>query len=36
VREFVCPSEGCGSDWVLVLDEAARGLAAPGRLGDQP
>ena len=22
-REFVCPSEGFGSDWVLVLDDAA-------------
>ncbi|MBS1855683.1 MAG: glycoside hydrolase family 140 protein [Acidobacteria bacterium] len=30
-REFVCPSEGFGSDWVLVLDDAARGFGAPGR-----
>jgi hypothetical protein len=28
--EFRCPSEGFGSDWVLVLDDAARGFAAPG------
>jgi hypothetical protein len=30
-REVVCPSEGFGSDWVLVLDDAARGFGAPGR-----
>ncbi len=29
-REFVCPSEGFGSDWVLVLDDAARGFSRPG------
>ena len=29
-REFVCPSEGFGSDWVLVLDDAARNFPAPG------
>lgn len=23
-REFVCPSEGFGSDWVLILDDAER------------
>ena len=29
-REFVPPSEGFGSDWVLVLDDASRSFAAPG------
>lgn len=29
-REFVPPSEGFGSDWVLVLDDAARGFPPPG------
>lgn len=29
-REFVCPSEGFGSDWVLVLDDATKNYAAPG------
>lgn len=28
---FQCPSEGFGSDWVLVLDDAARGFGEPGR-----
>ncbi len=27
---FACPSEGFGSDWVLVLDDAARGFPPPG------
>lgn len=31
-REFVCPSEGFGSDWVLVLDDAARGFPPPGQV----
>ena len=41
-REFVCPSEGFGSDWVLVLDDAARNFPAPGLVscqdnpGDRP
>ena len=30
-REFTPPYEGLGSDWVLVLDDAARGYAPPGR-----
>lgn len=30
-REFSCPSEGFGSDWVLVLDDAARNFPEPGR-----
>ncbi len=30
-REFTCPSEGFGSDWTLVLDDAARNFPAPGR-----
>ena len=29
-HEFACPSEGFGSDWVLVLDDAARDFPAPG------
>jgi hypothetical protein len=29
-REFVCPSEGFGSDWVLVLDDASRNFGTPG------
>ncbi|MBZ5583267.1 MAG: glycoside hydrolase family 140 protein, partial [Acidobacteriia bacterium] len=30
-RQFTCPSEGFGSDWVLVLDEASRNFPTPGR-----
>jgi hypothetical protein len=30
-KEFSCPSEGFGSDWVLVLDDAARNFPEPGR-----
>lgn len=30
-REFVCPSEGFGSDWVLVLDDASKKFGQPGR-----
>lgn len=26
-REFVCPSEGFGSDWVLILDDASKRFA---------
>lgn len=29
-REFTPPSEGFGSDWVLVLDDASKAFAAPG------
>ncbi len=29
-RQFVPPSTGRGNDWVLVLDDAAKGLPAPG------
>ena len=29
-REFVPPSEGFGSDWVLVLDDAAMNFPSPG------
>jgi len=32
VRAFEPPSRGRGNDWVLVLDDAARGFAAPGTL----
>jgi hypothetical protein len=28
-REFTCPAEGFGADWVLGLDDASRGFAAP-------
>ncbi len=31
-KEFVPPSEGFGSDWVLVLDDASRSFPAPGTL----
>ena len=30
-KEFTCPSEGFGSDWVLVLDDSAKGFREPGR-----
>jgi hypothetical protein len=30
-REFVCPSEGFGSDWVLVLDDVSKGFGVPGK-----
>jgi hypothetical protein len=31
-REFVCPSlGGFGSDWVLVLDDAAKNFPPPGK-----
>ena len=30
-REFVCPSEGSGSDWVLVLDDASKNYPMPGK-----
>lgn len=29
-REFVPPTKGRGNDWVLALDDAARGFAPPG------
>jgi hypothetical protein len=29
-REFTPPSEGFGSDWVLVLDDASKAFPAPG------
>jgi hypothetical protein len=29
-REIACPSEGFGSDWVLVLDDESRKFPAPG------
>ncbi|HBY63431.1 MAG TPA: hypothetical protein DEH78_26705, partial [Solibacterales bacterium] len=32
-REFTCPSEGFGADWVLVLDDAAKNFGPPGRKG---
>ena len=34
-REFTPPSEGFGSDWVLVLDDAAKNFGAPGRLNNR-
>ena len=30
-REFTPPSSGRGNDWVLVLDDAAKGYAEPGK-----
>jgi hypothetical protein len=32
-RDFVAPSEGFGSDWVLILDDASKGYKAPVRGG---
>lgn len=29
-REFTAPSEGFGSDWVLVLDDASKNFGVPG------
>ncbi|MDZ4801235.1 MAG: glycoside hydrolase family 140 protein [Bryobacteraceae bacterium] len=29
-HEFTCPSEGFGSDWVLVLDDASKNFPVPG------
>jgi hypothetical protein len=29
-HEFRCPSEGFGSDWVLVLDDVSRSFGTPG------
>jgi hypothetical protein len=28
-RDFTCPAEGFGADWVLVLDDASKNFAAP-------
>lgn len=30
-KEFTCPAEGFGADWVLVLDDTARTFPAPGK-----
>lgn len=30
-KEFTCPAEGFGADWVLVLDDASRKFPPPGR-----
>jgi hypothetical protein len=30
VHEFTCPSEGFGSDWVLVLDDVSKQFPKPG------
>lgn len=32
-HDFVAPSEGFGSDWVLILDDASKGFQAPVRSG---
>jgi hypothetical protein len=32
-HEFACPSEGFGSDWVLGLDDGARGFPKPQATG---
>jgi hypothetical protein len=34
-REFNCPAEGFGADWVLVLDDAARKFGPPGAPGQR-
>ena len=33
-RAFTPPIHGKGNDWVLVLDDADRGFAAPGHVND--
>lgn len=35
-RQFTPPSSGAGNDWVLVVDDAARGFPAPGTPTTQP
>jgi hypothetical protein len=30
-KDFACPSEGFGSDWVLVLDDASKNFGTPGK-----
>lgn len=30
-REFICPAEGFGADWVLVLDDASKNYGPPGK-----
>jgi len=32
-HEFVAPSEGFGSDWVLIVDDASKGYKPPVRNG---
>jgi hypothetical protein len=34
-KEFTCPSEGFGSDWVLVLDDASKNFGTPGKKPQQ-
>jgi hypothetical protein len=34
-REFTPPSEGFGSDWVLVLDDESKAFPAPGAAGQR-
>jgi hypothetical protein len=36
VRDFVPPSQGFGSDWVLVLDDAAKTFPLPGQTAGAP
>ncbi len=33
IHEFTAPSEGFGSDWVLILDDASKGFEPPVRSG---
>ena len=35
-KEFACPSEGFGADWVLVLDDASKGFGPPGSVKLKP
>jgi hypothetical protein len=30
-KDFACPSEGFGSDWVLVLDDVSKKFGTPGK-----
>jgi hypothetical protein len=32
-HDFVAPSEGFGSDWVLIIDDASKDFKAPVRIG---
>jgi hypothetical protein len=32
-HDFTVPSEGFGSDWLLILDDASKGYKGPARSG---
>ncbi len=35
-RDFTPPTSGHGNDWILVLDDASKGYAAPGKISSGP